>query len=264
MTQSAPIDPASAPRSDRDDVAQRIVEATAELLTREGRAGVTTRAVAAAAGLQPPAIYRHFGDMEGLLRAVAAHGFAMFLASKQDARRREDPIEDLRSGFDLAVEFGLNHPALYVVMYNEPARGSESTAYRSGMEMLRDRVHRLAVAGCLRVDERLAVSIIHAMTRGAVLTWLSLPDSQLDPALFSVLREALVGSLTTGVAPAPTGPGPTARALKAQLRDTSPDLSPGERTLLEELLSRIARSNDGEGDRSAGSQTTETRDDLQQ
>ncbi|CAM5668879.1 hypothetical protein SVIOM342S_06255 [Streptomyces violaceorubidus] len=34
--------------------------------------------------------------------------------------------------------------------------------------------------------------IIHATARGAVLTWLSLPEERRDPALFTTLRESMV------------------------------------------------------------------------
>ena len=43
----------------------------AQLLNDGGREAVSTRAVAAAAGVQPPTIYRQYGDMQGLLSAVA-------------------------------------------------------------------------------------------------------------------------------------------------------------------------------------------------
>jgi AcrR family transcriptional regulator len=49
---------------------------------------VTTRSVALAAGVQPPTIYRLFGDKDGLLDAVAEHGFAHYAANKRPA----DPI----------------------------------------------------------------------------------------------------------------------------------------------------------------------------
>ncbi|MGC5311828.1 helix-turn-helix domain-containing protein [Micromonospora zamorensis] len=39
----------------------RIVEAAGRLLAESGRDAVTTRVVSAAAGVQPPAIYRLFG-----------------------------------------------------------------------------------------------------------------------------------------------------------------------------------------------------------
>ena len=52
-----------------------MLEAAAELLRTGGVDAVSTRAVAAAAGVQPPTIYRQFGDKEGLLDArIADYG----------------------------------------------------------------------------------------------------------------------------------------------------------------------------------------------
>ena len=53
-----------------------LVEVAAQLLREQGPTGVTTRAVAQAAGVQAPTIYRLFGDKDGLLDAVAEHVFA--------------------------------------------------------------------------------------------------------------------------------------------------------------------------------------------
>src|SRR5688572_25550419 len=94
----------------REVTRQRVLEAAADLLAREGRDAVTTRAVAAAAGAQPPAIYRLFGDKDGLLEAVVEHGYATFLAAKRVDTHPQAPVEDLRAGWDLAVEFGLANP----------------------------------------------------------------------------------------------------------------------------------------------------------
>ena len=55
----------------KPDARARILRAATELLATGGRDAVTTRAVSAAAGVQPPTIYRHFGDMQGLFEAVA-------------------------------------------------------------------------------------------------------------------------------------------------------------------------------------------------
>src|SRR5258706_130799 len=75
----------------------RIVAAAAALLTEGGREAVSTRAVSAAAGVQAPAIYRIFGDKQGLLDAVASHGFATYLAGKAALPHSDDPVEDLRA-----------------------------------------------------------------------------------------------------------------------------------------------------------------------
>jgi AcrR family transcriptional regulator len=216
-----------------------VIEAAADLLAREGRDAVTTRAVAVAAGLQAPAIYRLFGDKDGLLEAVAEHGFAVFLASKHDAPAPQDPIEDLRAGWNLAVEFGLANPALYTLMYSEPTRPMPA-AFKAGMEILMGRIRRLAVGGWLRVDEELAATLIHATARGAVLTWLSLPEDRRNPALLSTLRESMVTAVTN-LEPAvkDAGPGGAARALRAALPEQSA-LSAAEQHLMREWLDRLA------------------------
>ncbi|MFD9738979.1 TetR/AcrR family transcriptional regulator [Umezawaea sp. NPDC059074] len=223
----------------REPIRVRVVEAAADLLAREGGDAVTTRAVAAAAGVQPPTIYRLFGDKDGLLDAVAEHGYTAFLAAKHVDTSPDDPVEDLRAGWDLAVEFGLANPSLYALMYGEPRRGTTSAAFQAGMRILVERIHRLAAGGWLRVDERLAASLIHATARGAVLTWLSLPEDRRDPALLTAMREAMVAAVTNEKsAVVDAGPAGAARALRAALPETT--LSAGERHLLGEWLDRIA------------------------
>lgn len=234
-TRAADSDPAQG----REQTRRRVVEAAIGLLTRGGRDAVTTRAVADAAGLQPPAIYRLFGDKDGLLDAVAEYGFAAFVATKHIDPDPQDPIGDLRAGWDVAIEFGLNNPALFTLMYTEPAR-TDSAAFRAGMEILMGRVRRLAAGGWLRVGEDLAAQIIHATARGAVLTWLSLPEERRDPALLSTLREAMVAAVTHEE-PAIRTPGAAgaARALRATLSDRT-NLTAAERHLLAEWLDRLA------------------------
>ena len=226
----------------REQVRQRVIEAAIDLLTREGRDAVTTRKVAVAAGLQPPAIYRLFGDKDGLLDAVAEYGFAAFLAAKHIDPNPPDPIADLRAGWDLAVEFGLANPALYTLMYGARVRSS-SAALEAGLEVLMGRIRRLAAAGWLRVDERLAVAIIRATAHGAVLTWLETPEDQRDPALLTILRESMVAAITSE-RPAVQEPGPAgaARALRAALPGQTV-LSEAERQLLGEWLDRLARTD---------------------
>ncbi|MFF4706164.1 TetR/AcrR family transcriptional regulator [Streptomyces sp. NPDC001288] len=232
--------PAASASGSAADTRQRVIDAAIGLLEREGRDAVTTRAVAVAAGLQPPALYRLFGDKEGLLDAVAEHGFAAFLASKRVVPDPEDPIEDLRDGWDLAVRFGLENPALYSLMYGDATR-AESAAFRTGMGILKGRVRRLAVAGLLRVGETLAANVIHATARGAVLTWLSMPESERDPALLTTLREAMVTAVTDEEpAVRAAGPAGAARALRAGLTDRPTPLTPAEQHLLTEWLDRLA------------------------
>ncbi|MFI6633815.1 TetR/AcrR family transcriptional regulator [Nonomuraea fuscirosea] len=239
MAPPPPADESDATLAGREQTRHRVIEAAAGLLAREGRDAVTTRAVAVAAGVQAPAIYRLFGDKEGLLEAVAEYGFTKFLASKRVDPDPPDPIEDLRAGWDLAVEFGLANPALYTLMYGEPSTFA-SPAFQAGMEILKGRIRRLAAGGWLRVGEELAIAIIHATARGAVLTWLSLPEERRDPVLLTTLRESMVTAVTV-LEPAvrDAGPAGAARALRAALPEQT-TLSDPERELLKEWLDRLA------------------------
>ncbi|MGC0417742.1 TetR/AcrR family transcriptional regulator [Embleya sp. AB8] len=223
----------------REQTRRRVVDAAIDLLERGGRDAVTTRAVADAAGLQPPALYRLFGDKEGLLDAVAEYGFTRFLAAKEQIDPApQDPVGELRDGWDVVVEFGLANPALYTLMYGEPTRST--AVFRIGFERLKDRIRRIAAAGLLGVEEDLAAQIVHATAGGAILTWLSVPESERDRALLVALREAMITTVTTRE-PAVREPGPAgaARALRAALPGQS-TLSDAEQQLLTEWLRRLS------------------------
>jgi AcrR family transcriptional regulator len=231
-------------RDTTDSARRRIIEAAVELLESGGPGAVSTRAVAAAAGMQPPAIYRHFGDKDGLLEAVAEHGYAEFLETKR-ARldpAPKDPVEELRRAWDIVVEFGVSRPELFALMNRVTGSGA-SAAHRAGLEILRDRVRRLAGAGWLRVDEELAAQIIQATGQGAVATWHSTPAERRNPALLTVLRESMIASVTRDeplVPAAESGPAPAARALRAALTGGTGVLSDAEERLLYEWLTRLA------------------------
>ncbi|MGW6523587.1 TetR/AcrR family transcriptional regulator [Streptomyces sp. NPDC054962] len=231
-------------RDTPDSPRHRIIEAAVELLENGGPDALSTRAVAAAAGMQPPAIYRHFGDKEGLLQAVAEHGYAQFLESKhaQLDLTPEDPVEELRRGWDMVVEFGVSHPELFALMNRATGSGTDA-AHRAGLEILRGRVRRLAASGWLRVDEDLAAQIIQATGRGGVTTWHATPAERRNPALLTILRESMVAAVTRAeptVPAAESGPAPAARALRAALPDDADVLSEAEQRLLREWLTRLA------------------------
>ncbi|MFJ3671482.1 TetR/AcrR family transcriptional regulator [Streptomyces sp. NPDC090106] len=226
-----------------DSARRRIVTAAVELLENGGPDAVSTRAVAAAAGMQPPAIYRLFGDKEGLLEAVAEHGYAQFLESKRSQLESTptDPVEELRCGWDLVVEFGVTRPELFAVMNRATGRASEA-AHRAGLEILHARVRRLAAAGWLRVDEELAAQIIQATGQGAVTTWHSTPVERRNPALMAILRESMVAAVTLAEPTLPaaeSGPAPAARALRAVLSEGAGVLSDAEQRLMTEWLTRL-------------------------
>lgn len=205
---------------------------------------MTTRAVSKAADVQPPTIYRIFGDMQGLLDAVAAEGFAEYLTKKTSRARAADAVDDLREGWDLHIEFGLSHPEVYKLMYGQPRPGIGSDAARDAFSVLQDLVERVAEAGKLRIDVDRAAQMIHSAGTGVTLTLIGTEPEERDPELSRQTREAILTAVTISDAPErPSGYGKTtarAVALKAVLPELTDTLTPAERGLLAEWLDRIA------------------------
>ncbi|MFJ2478242.1 TetR/AcrR family transcriptional regulator [Streptomyces sp. NPDC087659] len=225
---------------------QRIVAAAAALLAEGGREAVSTRSVSKAAGIQPPTIYRQFGDMQGLLDAVAADGFEEYLQKKARRERASDPVEDLRRGWDLHVDFGVAHPEIYKIMFGQPRLGAEREAVARSFVILRGLVQRVAEAGRLTVSVERAVHVIHAAACGVVLTLVATPPGQRDAGLSSCTREAVLAAVSTAATDGDTEEPPSAVAravaFKAMLPDLADSLTPGERALLTEWLDRITRA----------------------
>jgi AcrR family transcriptional regulator len=237
------------------DTRGRILEAAAALLVAEGRDGLSTRAVSAAAGVQPPALYRLFGDKDGLLDAVAAYGFDEYLKSKRAAAPTGDPVEDLRNGWDLHVEFGLSRPEFYVLMYGDARPGRSSTSAREADGMLHRLFERVATTGRLRMSAERAARLMHATCMGVVLSLIATPPEERDAELSATARETVLNRILIGAAepagpnpagPNPAGPNPAgsdlpghAVALRAGLAEATA-LTDAERVLLAEWLNRIA------------------------
>ena len=235
------------PAANTNDVRKRIVLAAAELIASDGRDAATTRAVAAAADVQAPTIYRLFGDKRGLLDAVAEHGLAAYVAEKSAREPHPDPVQDLRDGWDMHVAFGLAHPGLFEIMSAHPDPSPHarppSPAVAAGLDVLRRRIGAIALAGRLRVSEKRAVALLQSACVGTVLTLLAAPAERRDAGLSPAAREAVVAAITgEAITPVDSGLKGSAAALRASL-DRTCVLTDGERHLLAELLDRIADSD---------------------
>lgn len=227
-------------RDQASDTRERITAVAARLLAEEGREALTTRAVATAAGVQQPTIYRLFGDKDGLLDAVAEYGFLAYLKQKDLGDSGQDPIDALRAGWDLHVGFGLANPAIFSIMYGDPSPEKVSPAAGIAFAMLSQRMQVLAAAGRLRVGEKQAADLIRAGGCGTVFTLLATPEADRDLNLSIATREAVIAAITTDVPMMQVpGAGNAAIALRATLGQVDV-LSVSERQLLAEWLDRIA------------------------
>jgi AcrR family transcriptional regulator len=219
------------------------VEVAAKLLATEGPDAVTTRSVALAAGVQAPTIYRLFGDKNGLLEAVAEHGFTSYVARKHPIDTDDDPVENLRTGWELHVGFGLANPELFRLMHTALRTQGGQAAAAAGAAVLQARVHRVAEAGRLRVTERRAVELIRAAGTGVVFTLIDQSEDDRDGGLAATAWESVCAAILVDGGADVVTPGPAAAAvtLRAGLPGVTA-LSATERALLGDWLDRIAEA----------------------
>ncbi|MFE7814293.1 TetR/AcrR family transcriptional regulator [Streptomyces sp. NPDC057433] len=232
---------------------RQVLQVAAKLLEEGGSEAVSTRAVAAAAGITAPALYRMFDDKDGLLAELAAYGFEMYLAEKREAPALtpDDPVADLYRGWDLHVDFGVRHPAFYMLMYGTVQPGRRPPAADEAHALLVTLLGRAAEAGRLRVPVAQATRVIHAATTGATLALIGEEPSERDLTTSARLRDTVIASITTDP-PASSGSDLASRALaldaaletalttKPAAADAGLTLRDTETALLREWLQQLA------------------------
>lgn len=236
----------------------RILLAAAVLLDGAAETGgtVSTRAICDRAGVQAPTLYHHFGSRQQLLDEVVSHGFREYL----DRRQRErgavddddaDPLDDVREGWDAHVQFGLEHPSFYAMIYGDVQPGVACGVASEVEAMIRTALEPAARAGRLTVAPEQAAAEIVAASSGVTLSLIQQPPAARDATLSHRVREAVLGAATVGTTDTAAGahpggapPASAAIALAAAVDAgaTGDALSPGETTLLRELLDRLSRA----------------------
>ncbi|MFJ4741477.1 TetR/AcrR family transcriptional regulator [Streptomyces sp. NPDC088775] len=239
----------------------RVLDAAARLVGESQDGDISTRAVCEAAQVGAPALYRHFGDKEGLLSAVVDHGFDAYLATKRQRGEGADPIEDLRKGWDGHVEFALRNPNLYRLMHSPAMRTPPASALESHRLLTGD-LERAAAAGKLRLAPELAAQMVMSANVGVALMLVARPATFADAGMSHRVRDAVHAAVLTpeafracrgekvtdgprGSVPAaaePSVPSAAARLNALLRRSPDPSLSAAEGALLTEWLDRLANA----------------------
>lgn len=151
---------------DDDEAIERIYRA---LVERElDDADLSARRIASFLGKTTGAIYHRWGSLDGLLFAVSQRGFADLRARVESSWATTLDIAECAQVY---VEFGLDHPELYPLMFERPydwaalrAAGSFSRA-TPGSELLAGILCLLNEAGSKRAlaDTRLLMAGLHGI-----------------------------------------------------------------------------------------------------
>ena len=116
------------PQQRSTDTQERILEAAAAEFALHGFMGTSTREVAARAGVQHPALTYHFGNKDGLWRAVMRGLNETVLAtlkSRLQALRGVDTVTTLRLIMEDFIRFSAANPKFHRLMDYEAGNGGE-------------------------------------------------------------------------------------------------------------------------------------------
>ena len=229
----------------------RLLRAAAELLANSAGAPVSTRQITQLAGVSAPTLYHHFGDKEGLFDAVVSAGFEEYVAGERDFAPSGQPLVDIRRMWDNHVQFGLNQPELYLVMFGNIRPESRPAIVADAEALMEEMLNKAAAAGQLSVQPREAARSILAANVGVTLMLIAeaVADRKLD--LSTMTRDAMIyavasdqaeqnGNETSGKSSVVVA----AIALNAALQSSHSDqLSSSELKLFLEWLHRISTSS---------------------
>ena len=103
----------------RQQTRSEILGAAREIFVRRGFEGFSMRSLAHSVGCSPAAIYLHFTSKEELFDVLVEESFvhlyeALGILLKE---RGKDPVQQLKRGLRLYVEWGLKHPSEYQIAF---------------------------------------------------------------------------------------------------------------------------------------------------
>ncbi len=157
-----------------DDIRRAILDHAVSLVAEHGVRGVSFREVARRAGVSHQAPYHHFGNLQGILDAIAKEGFQSLTASMRKATRNAvDPIDAL-NGMGIAyVKFATNNVGHFRVMFqrspieppNEPRDLQEAQHTYQTLVEITERVIEAGYGTFLEPDAlaHLAWSMVHGL-----------------------------------------------------------------------------------------------------
>ncbi len=121
MSRSKTASPDAAPREayHHGTLRAALIDASEAVLAERGLEGFSLREVARRSGVSPAAPAHHFGDLQGLLHAVADQGFGELAQALEAGNKRGgiDPVARLREQGVGYVGFALRYPGRFGLMF---------------------------------------------------------------------------------------------------------------------------------------------------
>ena len=168
------------PKRVEQPVAARILDAALAVFDRDGLEGLSMRTVAAAVGMSPMGLYRHYANREALIDAMVERALSSFTVALRDVDGTPGTRAYLRRVFDAYLTFALENRQTYTLLFRatRPSDAPFIDQYKGGgsesFEVLRVAVEKLMENGVFTPRNSVDVAIsIWAQAHGLVSLFLA-------------------------------------------------------------------------------------------
>ena len=179
---------------------EAILDATLAVLREQGIANLTSREVAARAGVSDASVYYHFGDRAGLLQAVFAHGMKPLLFMADLDPETMDPPTAIRGAFSALQRFFEDVlPVLHAAQADAELKSvladymeTQDLGPHKGVALLGNYLRREQEAGRVRADadaDAIALIVIDCAFASVAQRQMRLSKSELLPTSEALLQQ---------------------------------------------------------------------------
>lgn len=166
--------------TEREDIRSLVLEKAKSLFLKEGYANITIRKIARAIGYTPATIYLYFQSKDEILYELHNEGFKLLYQYKLKIGGTEplDPMARLNKGGKIYIDFALENPDYYELMFNMPEprnfmakqkKGAASDYAMRSYEFLKESVQLCKAAGYFKdVDVDTATFTCWSLVHGLV------------------------------------------------------------------------------------------------
>src|SRR5438270_6284666 len=123
------VEPMRDRRAERREATKaEILDAAWEVVRAEGLAALSLRDLAARVGMRAPSLYSYFDSKHAIYDAMFLQGNLELLRRYETLPVGEDPVEEMRRGARIFVEFGVEDPARAQLLFMRTIPGFEPSA----------------------------------------------------------------------------------------------------------------------------------------
>lgn len=188
---------------ERGEMRQIILDTAKEIALQEGFDKISIRKIADKIEYSPGSIYSYFKNMDEIIFEVHNMAFETFYKEQVKVSDIKDPFEKLREHGKVYIQFGIDNPDLYEIMFIVRATGNEiesNKEWEKGMktfDFLKQNIQECLDAGYFKGSDVNTISIaMWSFVHGIVSLYLRkrlamVPKEYVLPVMFGAY-EAIV------------------------------------------------------------------------